>query len=139
MNSRQAFKATVVLLDGLVGIGVTGALRGTLADVAWEMNELRRRALHAVTVALDIPSGLDPETGDPVDPIACRRILTITGLAHVKDMLLADAVTTSAVGRLAIVPWRELDGRVRRTTHSDVADHHCRSALLPMLCLEPSL
>lgn len=98
-------RGPVLLVDGLVGIGVTGALRGPLADVTREMNELRRTR-HAFTVALDIPSGLDSETGEPNDPCV-QADLTVT-IAHAKDMLLADAAT-SAVGRLAIVPLRALE------------------------------
>jgi ADP-dependent NAD(P)H-hydrate dehydratase / NAD(P)H-hydrate epimerase len=96
---------TVVLLDGLVGIGAEGNLRGSLADAAHEMNELRR-SRHATTIALDLPSGLDSGTISPGDSCV-QADLTIT-IAHVKDILLADAAT-NFVGRLAVVPLRELD------------------------------
>jgi NAD(P)H-hydrate epimerase len=97
-------KGDLVLLDGLVGIGVTGNLHGPLADAAWEMNELRR-ARHAFTVAIDIPSGLDSQTGQPGDDCV-QADLTVT-VAVAKDILLTDAAT-NVVGRLAVVPLREL-------------------------------
>lgn len=99
-------EGVVVLVDGLVGIGATGPLRDKLADLAEEMNRLRRMR-HAVTVALDIPSGLDPESGAP-GASCVRADLTLT-IAYVKNALLADAAT-DLVGRLAVVPLRELSG-----------------------------
>ncbi len=49
------------LLDALLGTGVTGAPRGLMGDViaAWP---------EAPTVAVDIPSGLDADTGIPSEP-----------------------------------------------------------------------
>lgn len=99
-----SMKGNVLLLDGLVGIGAEGPLRGTLAEAAHEMNDLRRTR-HAATVALDIPSGLNPLNGEPGD-VCVQADLTIT-IAHVKDVLLADAAT-NYVGRLAVVTLREL-------------------------------
>lgn len=115
----------IVLLDGLVGIGVTGSLRGPLADVAREMNELRR-SRHAFTVALDIPSGLDSETGEPGDPCV-QADLTVT-IAHVKDMLLADSAT-AAVGRLAVVPLGELEHAAGDSGRRVLTASHLLSAL----------
>ena len=57
----------LVQLDALVGLGAQGTLREPLASLALEMNELRRTA-NARTVAVDLPSGLDPDTGVPGDP-----------------------------------------------------------------------
>ncbi len=99
-------KGIILLLDGLVGIGAEGPLRGALANAAEEMNDLRRKR-HATTVALDIPSGLNSQTGAPSD-VCVQADLTIA-IAHVKDVLLADAAT-KYVGRLAVVPLSELAG-----------------------------
>ena len=57
----------LVQLDALVGLGAQGALREPLASLTREMNELRRTT-GAKTVAVDFPSGLDPDTGSPGDP-----------------------------------------------------------------------
>ncbi|MEI6534511.1 MAG: NAD(P)H-hydrate dehydratase [Verrucomicrobiaceae bacterium] len=117
-----SMKGTVLLLDGLVGIGAEGPLREMLADAASEMNELRRKR-HATTVALDIPSGLNPLNGEPGD-VCVQADLTIT-IAHVKDVLLADAAT-NYVGRLAVVPLGELE---------DAQGDDSRSALTPDVLL----
>ncbi|WP_050024897.1 bifunctional ADP-dependent NAD(P)H-hydrate dehydratase/NAD(P)H-hydrate epimerase [Verrucomicrobium sp. BvORR034] len=96
----------IVLVDGLVGIGAAhGPLREPLAGAVRAMNELRQRR-HAFTVALDLPSGLNPETGVPEEPTV-QADLTVT-IAYVKAPLLADAAV-GHVGRLAVVPLRELE------------------------------
>lgn len=94
----------LLLIDGLVGIGSTGALQGTLRLLAAEMNHVRRQC-HAISIAMDLPSGLDSETGMPCDD-AVVADLTVT-VAVAKTCLLADAAT-GHVGRLAIVPLEEL-------------------------------
>ena len=94
----------LVLLDGLLGIGATGPLEGKMKSLAAEMNALRRSA-HATTVAMDIPSGLDGDSGQPCEEAAVADI-TVT-IAAVKRGLVADAATDH-VGRLALVPLPDL-------------------------------
>lgn len=91
-------------VDGLLGIGASGALRGSLAPLATEMNENRRRG-KAVTVAVDIPSGIDGDSGEPYDG-AVMADFTLT-IAHTKAGLVADAAIDH-VGRLALIPLPEI-------------------------------
>lgn len=94
----------IVQLDGLLGIGSVGEMRAPLRALAAEMNALRHEQ-HAFTVAMDIPSGLDGDTGKPT-PDTVIADLTVT-VACGKTGLVADAAT-SFVGRLAVVPLAEL-------------------------------
>jgi len=94
----------VVQLDGLLGIGATGPLSGDMLALACEMNELRKSG-HAATIAMDIPSGLNGDTGAPGDGCV-EADITVT-IGHVKSGLLADTATRH-VGRLAVVPLPEL-------------------------------
>ena len=103
-TAAQAFRGPVVLLDGLLGIGGTGDLRGVMRELAAEMNQLRRER-YAVTVAMDLPSGLDGDSGIPCQDAVVADI-TAT-VAQVKTGLLADPATHH-VGRLALVPLAEL-------------------------------
>lgn len=103
-EAAHAFHGPVILLDGLLGIGGSGALRGPMRELAAEMNGLRRER-HAVTVAMDLPSGLDGDTGQPCED-AVMADITAT-VAQVKMGLLADAATHHT-GRLAVVPLAEL-------------------------------
>lgn len=52
-----------LLLDALLGIGAKGALREPLLGMAREMAQLRS-TLGAKVIALDLPSGIDPDTGE---------------------------------------------------------------------------
>ncbi|MBB5040358.1 NAD(P)H-hydrate dehydratase [Prosthecobacter dejongeii] len=97
-------QAPVVLLDGLLGIGSQGPLRPSLSALAQEMNQLRI-SHRAVTVAMDIPSGLDGDTGQP-HPDCVVADITAT-VAACKKGLVADAATHH-VGRLALVPLPQL-------------------------------
>jgi NAD(P)H-hydrate epimerase len=85
-----------LILDGLLGYSVTGPPRGAVAELIRVANGSRRPIL-----AIDLPSGLDPDSGAPLG-ITIRAELTVTlalpkrGLmvtrsaALVGDLLLAD-------------------------------------------------
>ena len=113
----------LVVLDGLLGIGAGGALREPIRDAAREINRLRAKC-GARVFAIDIPTGLDGDTGaaDP-DTVVAEFTLTI-GCA--KAGLLADAAT-NFTGRLAVLPLEELtkcfdaDGAAEVATAADIA------------------
>ncbi|RBP45405.1 NAD(P)H-hydrate epimerase [Roseimicrobium gellanilyticum] len=97
----------LVLVDGILGIGASPSpLKGAYAAAVGEMNALRR-ARHAFTVAIDLPSGLNPTADAPSESACVEADLTVT-VAHAKDVLLADGAT-KWVGRLAIAPLAELE------------------------------
>jgi len=77
-----ALKGAAVAVDALAGIGVTGALREPLAGLAAAINAQRA----PYVVALDIPSGIDADTG-AVPGEAVRADVTVT-LGAVKQGLL---------------------------------------------------
>ena len=91
---------SLVLLDGLMGIGATGAPRGVVSELIDEIN-LVRKERGASTVAVDLPSGLDA-TGGGIPGACVQADFTLT-LGAVKAGLVADAAT-AVVGRLAVVP-----------------------------------
>ena len=63
-----------VIVDGVVGIGGHGALRTTAATV---FAAAAQRSPQALVVAVDLPSGVDADTGVVHDP-AVRADLTVT-------------------------------------------------------------
>lgn len=93
----------LVQLDALVGLGSAGDLREPLATLAGEMNTLRREA-NARTVAVDLPSGLDIDTGSPGSPCVIADYTATVGYA--KTGLVADAAINH-VGRLGILEVAE--------------------------------
>jgi ADP-dependent NAD(P)H-hydrate dehydratase / NAD(P)H-hydrate epimerase len=97
----------LIVLDGLLGIGASGALREPILSAARAINALRARS-GAQVFALDIPTGLDGDSGSAQpDCVVADTTLTI-GFA--KKGLLSDAATNH-VGRLCVVPLRELTAR----------------------------
>lgn len=94
----------VVSLDGLLGIGAQGTMRQELRTLAREMNMLRTRR-HALTIAMDIPSGLDGDHGDACEDAVEADVTAV--VAQVKAGLLEDGADHH-VGRIALVPLGEL-------------------------------
>ena len=90
------------LLDGMLGIGTEGSLREPLLGMAEEMNE-RRLNSGARVVAMDIPTGLDADTGGEGAVVAD---LTLT-VGIPKLGLVADSAT-DFVGRLELIEVEEL-------------------------------
>jgi NAD(P)H-hydrate epimerase len=68
--------APALIVDGLYGTGLTRALDGTAAALVDAMN-----ASGAPILALDVPSGLDCDTGEPTGPCV-RATVTVTFVAE---------------------------------------------------------
>jgi NAD(P)H-hydrate epimerase len=89
-----------IVLDGLLGIGAGGALREPIRAAAVEINR-RRLAENAQIFAIDLPTGMDADTGE-ADADCVRADFTLT-IGFAKKGLLADRAT-NFVGRLAVLP-----------------------------------
>ena len=89
----------IVVADGLLGTGAKGAATGPLATAIYQINQLRQN-LGAFVVAADVPSGLNPDSGECPGPCVIAD-LTVTFGAP-KAGLLADNAT-NFVGRLELV------------------------------------
>jgi len=90
----------LVLLDGLLGIGARGPLREPLAALAREMADLRNQ--HGAKIAaVDLPSGVDPDSGE-IHPGAVLADITFMIAAAKRGLL--DARAANATGALAMVP-----------------------------------
>ena len=70
---RSAMGRADLIVDGMLGIGGSGGLREPYATLA----ELAARARNATTVAVDLPSGIDADTGAVAGP-AVRADVTVT-------------------------------------------------------------
>lgn len=95
--STATGEATVIL-DGLLGIGASGAPRADVAHQIEKINDLRRRT-GARVISADVPSGLDADTG--VAAGACVRADATVTIGFAKQGLLADEAT-EFTGRLAV-------------------------------------
>jgi NAD(P)H-hydrate epimerase len=80
----QALPAAEVIVDGLLGIGLDQPLRAQWLALIDAVNDHP-----APVLSIDIPSGLDAETGRPL-PRAIRAATTVTYIARKTGQYLAD-------------------------------------------------
>jgi NAD(P)H-hydrate epimerase len=108
----------VVVVDALLGTGLDRPAKGVMAELIVRMNAMRERG--STLVAIDVPSGLDCDTGEPgtdgtgAGPVV-RADLTIA-LAGIKAGFLT-ATAQGCAGELAVVDIgapRELASRLGR-------------------------
>ena len=90
------FKADEIIVDALLGTGVRGAIEGRLAEVVRAVNQ---RHPSSVVVAVDIPSGLNADTGEVPGPVVVADY-TVTFTAPKLGLLLRDG--PSHVGELVV-------------------------------------
>lgn len=93
-----------IVLDGLLGTGAGGSLREPISSACRAINRLRQEE-NAHVFALDLPTGLNGDTGES-DPDAVVADFTLA-IGFAKRGLLADAATKN-VGRLAVLPLPQL-------------------------------
>ena len=91
-----------IVLDGLLGLGAHPPLREPIRGACREINSFRTNAR---VVAIDIPTGLDGDSGE-VDRDCVAADFTIT-VGCAKSGLVADSAI-DFVGRLEVVPLDEL-------------------------------
>ncbi|MBD0423047.1 NAD(P)H-hydrate dehydratase [Streptomyces sp. NPDC052309] len=114
-----------LVVDGIVGIGGKGGLRAEAVPLA----EAARRSRAAV-VAVDLPSGVDADTGQ-VHGAAVRADLTVTFGTHKPGLLIDPAREYAGSVRLVDIGLELPDGAVLEALqHADVA------RLLPVPAVE---
>lgn len=94
----------LVLLDGLLGSGTSGALRAPLVQLVGEMAVLRQHA-GARVAAVDLPSGIDPDSGRIFPDTVIADVTFMIGNAK-RGLLYGHAA--AATGALAFVPVEPL-------------------------------
>ncbi len=129
------------VVDALFGTGLDRPIQGHLVDVITSMNSARGRV-----VALDVPSGLDADSGAPLG-IAVHASETVTfchlkvglltpegarlaGNVHVVDLGVPDARILEAVGHAAEVIDREAIGRALVPREANVHKHAAGNVLV---------
>ncbi len=90
-----------VILDGLLGTGAKSFLREPIRSAAREINR-RRRDENAFVFSVDLPTGLDADSGenDPEDSVIADVTVTI---GYAKHGLIVDSAL-EFVGRIEVVP-----------------------------------
>jgi hydroxyethylthiazole kinase-like uncharacterized protein yjeF len=90
----------IITLDGLLGTGAKSFLREPIRSAAREINRLRRDE-NAFVFAVDLPTGIDADSGenDPEDSVIADFTVTI---GFVKHGLIVDSAL-DFVGRIEVV------------------------------------
>ena len=94
-----------IILDGLLGVGTKGFLREPIRTIARELNAARLEK-NALVFAVDLPSGLNSDTGE-VDPDSVVADFTVT-IGFAKHGLIADNAI-DFVGRIVVWPLPDLE------------------------------
>ena len=94
-ESNQSFPQVIV--DGILGTGLAGPARGTAAAAIRFINSLSGKSL---VVAIDVPSGLNSDTGAVEGDVVCAD-LTITMGAPKRGLVVSRAL--DQVGALEVV------------------------------------
>ena len=115
-----------IVLDGLLGLGAKHLLREPICAAARRINQLRREQ-NAFVFAVDLPTGLDSDSGE-TDPDCVVSDCTIT-IGFAKRGLIADAAL-DFVGRLEVVPLPDLTLK-DSAPNELLAAVHSLSSLLP--------
>ncbi len=115
-----------IILDGLLGIGASGSLRDPIRELTREINRRRERE-GAHVFALDVPTGLEADTGE-ADPDCIVADFTVA-IGFCKQGLVADGAA-NYVGRLAVAPLPEISGYASGGG-SEAATPETLRALLP--------
>jgi ADP-dependent NAD(P)H-hydrate dehydratase / NAD(P)H-hydrate epimerase len=127
---RSASGATAshtIVLDGLLGTGAKSFLREPIRTAAREINRLRREQ-NAFVFAVDLPTGIDADSGE-ADPEDCVLADFTVTIGFAKHGLMIDEVL-DIVGRLEVVPLVDLAPEVGPRNEL-AATPHSLSSFLP--------
>jgi NAD(P)H-hydrate epimerase len=98
---RPRLERADLVVDGLLGTGTRGSIREPYASVIAAVNAAGRPVL-----AIDIPSGLDCDTGQPLGPtIRASRTVTLAALKSGFSSPTAAAYTGQVILADIGVPW----------------------------------
>ncbi|WP_329564837.1 NAD(P)H-hydrate dehydratase [Kitasatospora sp. NBC_01266] len=111
------FRRADLILDGIVGIGGSGGLRPAAEPYA-------REPRRGVLVAVDLPSGVDADTGE-VGGTALRADLTVTFGTHKPGLLIDPGAEYAGPVQLVPIGLRPPAAPVEALQHAELA------ALLP--------
>jgi NAD(P)H-hydrate epimerase len=115
-----------VVLDGLLGLGAKELLREPLRSSAKEINRLRREE-QAFVFAVDIPTGLNGDSGE-TDPEDCATADFTVTIGFAKHGLIVDSAL-DFVGRLEVVPLPDLVPPASASNELLATPHSLRSLL----------
>jgi NAD(P)H-hydrate epimerase len=113
--AQREWRRADVLVDALLGTGFAGQVRAPLSDVIDAINAIRP-AFNGQIAAIDVPSGLDTDTGCPTN-VTVRADLTITMVAEKAGFRACDA--DHYTGRVVVVDIGAPPAAIRMACQQD--------------------
>ena len=98
---KDAISKSTILIDGIMGIGLSRSIQGDMLPIFEFIRENNNQNLYRISI--DIPSGLNPDTGD-ADNLSIKSDLTLTlgypklGLYLNKGPTLTDKIEILDIG-----------------------------------------
>ncbi|TAE51416.1 MAG: NAD(P)H-hydrate dehydratase [Bacteroidetes bacterium] len=118
-----SFDQTPLLIDALLGTGIRDPLRGTVAEI---IGRLATRP--NPVIAIDLPSGLDADTGEQINPVLVAVHTLTFQLPKICHYVTPAANTCGQVHVLDIGIWPEVIDQlnIRRSliTHAFLRKHY---------------
>ncbi|VVC05009.1 NAD(P)H-hydrate epimerase [uncultured archaeon] len=102
-DSKQIMLDAEIIVDGILGTGVSGSIREPYASAIDVINKSS-----AFKLAVDIPSGLDPDTGKVVDKCAKADVTITYHKMKIGMPKRLDLCGTIIVERIGIPPEAEI-------------------------------
>jgi NAD(P)H-hydrate epimerase len=91
---ESSLESADVVIDGLLGIGAHGAPREPLASLIQQVNRTRLQRPNLRVVAVDVPSGLDADTGQAAGSVVHADVTVVLG-AMKRGLLTTSALTVT--------------------------------------------
>ncbi len=127
-NLAEEFADADVCLDAFFGTGRSRLIGGDFATVLEEANNAKRRFPSLLTIAIDLPSGLDGNSGS-VDPLAFVADHTLA-LGYAKTGLYNSDLAIPVTGKITVLDIG-IPGAVEKTTGSELASGGKASRVVP--------
>lgn len=102
----QSQPGCTLIIDGLLGSGVRGTLSREYQELVRQLNRERAETPDSLVLAIDIPTGLQADTGDLSGEVVQADITAVIGC--VKPGMLADGAE-DYVGRLLCIPLPQVE------------------------------
>ncbi|MCL4078574.1 NAD(P)H-hydrate dehydratase [Coriobacteriia bacterium Es71-Z0120] len=120
---REHARDAALVVDAVLGIGLRGPVRDGVAEVLHEMAAASRPVL-----AVDVPSGIDADTGALLGPVP-RAVITVTFIALKPGLLIYPAAAYAGEVRVADIGVPVSARRPPRVEVWEAAEY---AALLPV-------
>ena len=139
-KAEEGWPGRHIVVDGLLGTGISGGARGVVVEAIRFVNRIGRRRL---VVAIDVPSGLDADTGEsPGESVSADMTVTIgmpkkgfatvhglerVGNVEVVDIGIPSSLSENVEGGVEITVATDVEGifggRRPRAAHKGVFGH----------------